>query len=177
MTQLQNKSASTHNGRLTVIALFSSLALIFSYVEMLIPIPLGIPGVKLGIANLVIVIAIYRFKASTALTINIIRICLAGLLFTGLFGALYSICGGLISFLSMLIVKKTDKFSMVGVSMTGGVFHNLGQLLAAAFIISDIHIFMYFPVLMFSGIITGIIIGFICYYVNKKIPPSLLQVK
>lgn len=177
MTPLLSKSRSTDNRRLTIIALFASLALIFSYVEMLIPIPLGIPGIKLGIANLVIVIAIYRFKASTALSINIIRICLAGLLFTGLFGALYSICGGLISFVSMLAVKKTDKFSMIGVSMTGGVFHNLGQLLAAAFIISDMHIFMYFPVLMFSGIITGIIIGFICYYVNKKIPASLLQIK
>ena len=110
-----------------------------------------------------------------ALTINLIRILLAGLLFNGLFGALYSLAGGLLSLLVMGGLKKTGLFSIVGVSMAGGVAHNMGQLLVAAAIVSNLRMFLYFPILMFSGLITGILIGFAACIIREKLPKNLFR--
>ena len=142
------------------VALMASLALVFSYVEAIIPYNPGIPGIKLGIANIVTVIALYKFGWKDAAAVSVIRIVIAGLLFNGLFGMLYALAGAFVSFVGMLLLKKTNIFSIVGVSMAGGVLHNLGQLLVASALIEDLRIFYYFPVLMFSGLASGIAIGF-----------------
>ncbi len=155
-SRAEQKSRAT---RVAHIGLMVTLALIFSYVEAIIPYNPGIPGIKLGIANAVTLIALYKFGWKDAAAVNVIRILIAGLLFNGLFGALYSLAGALVSFLGMLGLKKTGLFSVVGVSMAGGVLHNVGQLLMAAALIGDMRIFFYFPVLLFSGIISGIAIG------------------
>ncbi|MDD5823902.1 MAG: Gx transporter family protein [Firmicutes bacterium] len=152
----EKKSKAT---RVSYIALMVTLALIFSYVEAIIPYNPGIPGIKLGVANIVTVIALYKFGWKDAAAVSVIRILIAGLLFNGLFGALYSLTGALASFVGMLLLKKSKLFSIVGVSMAGGVLHNVGQLLMAAALIEDIRIFFYFPVLLFSGLISGIAIG------------------
>ena len=141
------------------IALLASLALIFSYVEAIIPYNPGIPGVKLGIANIVTVIALYKYGWRDAAAVSVIRIVLAGLLFNGMFGMLYALAGAFVSFIGMVALKKTGLFSVTGVSMAGGVLHNLGQLLVAAALIEDLRMFFYFPVLLFSGIAAGIAIG------------------
>lgn len=159
--------------RLALAAMLSCLALIFSYIEFLIPIDFGIPGIKLGLANLLIIIALYGLEWKYALAINLVRITLSGLLFSGAFGVVYSLSGGLLSFFVMAILKKTHKFSIVGVSMAGGVFHNLGQILVAAKLVSNVKIFYYFPFLLFSGIVTGVIIGFFAYYLAIKMPSGL----
>lgn len=172
-TAFKESNMRTSAGNLTMAAMLACLALIFSYVEFLIPISLGIPGVKLGLANLVIIIALYGLDWKYALTINVVRICLSGLLFSGVFGIMYSMGGGIISFIVMIGLIKSRKFSIVGVSMAGGVFHNLGQILVAAQLISNLKIFYYFPVLLFSGMVTGIVIGFIAYYLGAKIPRQL----
>ncbi len=172
-TAFKESNMRTSAGNLTMAAMLACLALIFSYVEFLIPISLGIPGVKLGLANLVIIIALYGLDWKYALTINVVRICLSGLLFSGVFGIMYSMGGGIISFIVMIGLIKSRKFSIVGVSMAGGVFHNLGQILVAAQLISNLKIFYYFPVLLFSGMGTGIVIGFIAYYLGAKIPRQL----
>ena len=151
-----SRSTASH---VTQIALLSSLALIFSYVEAIIPYNPGIPGIKLGIANIVTVIALYKFGWKQAASVSVIRIVIAGFLFNGLFGALYSLAGATVSLIGMVLLKKTDRFSVTGVSMAGGVLHNLGQLLVASALISDLRIFFYFPVLLFSGIASGIAIG------------------
>lgn len=156
-------------------AMFVCLALVFSYVEILIPFSVGIPGVKLGLANLVIIIALYEMDFKYAFVINAIRIVIAGLLFSGLFGMMYSIAGGLLSILVMWALKKTGLFSMIGVSMAGGLAHNLGQLLVAAFLVSNLKMFIYFPVLMFSGIGSGILIGIVSYIIDKKLPKYLFR--
>lgn len=156
--------------RLAFAAMFAALALIFSYVEVLIPVPVPIPGVKLGIANLVILIAIYRMNFRYAFAINLVRICVAGLLFNGLFGMLYSLSGGLLSLLVMYALQKTGMFSMVGISMAGGVMHNLGQLALACAIVSNLTLMSYFSVLMFSGLISGILIGILSYIIEKRLP-------
>lgn len=150
----------------------AALALIFSYIEVLIPFNFGIPGIKLGIANLVIIVALYYLGTRYALLINVIRILIGGLLFSGVFGMLYSMAGALLSMLVMVLVKKCGLFSVTGVSMAGGVAHNLGQLLVAAFLVSNLKIFVYFPVLVISGVVSGAVIGILAYLVLKKLPAA-----
>ena len=126
-------------------------------------------GIKLGLSNLVIVIALYRLGAGYAFFVNIVRIMLSGLLFGGLSAMLYSLAGGMLSLVVMLILKKTDKFSPAGISMAGGVFHNVGQLTVAALITNTGKIFLYMPVLLISGLITGVLIGIAAIFVLKKL--------
>lgn len=163
-------SRDNNTKRLAYSAMFAALALIFSYVEVLIPIPIPIPGVKLGIANLVILIAIYRLNFKYAFTINCVRIVAAGLLFSGVFGMIYSFAGGILSIIVMYALYKTGKFSMVGISMAGGVMHNLGQLIIACLIVENVRLMSYFAVLLFSGLISGILIGIIAYVIEKRLP-------
>lgn len=163
-------SASVNAKKMTMTALLAALALIFSYIEVLIPFSPGIPGIKLGIANLVIIISLYYLGPKYAFSVNLVRILIAGLLFNGLFGALYSLAGALLSFTVMALLRKTGIFSITGVSIAGGVSHNMGQLLVAAFLIDSLKIFAYFPVLIFSGIISGAVIGIISYLILKRLP-------
>lgn len=148
---------------------FTALALIFSYVESLIPIHMGIPGIKLGLANLIIVIALYKMSIKEAYILSIVRIVLAGFMFGNLFAILYSLTGGMLSLTIMCILKKTDKFSVYGVSMAGGVFHNIGQLIMAAIVLESVSIGYYFPVLLISGLVTGFVIGVVSNEMMKRL--------
>ena len=105
-----------------------------------------------------------------AFTINLARILIAGLLFSGVFGMLYSLAGGILSILVMYGLHKTGLFSMVGVSMAGGVCHNLGQLMTACLLLQNTAILSYFSVLLFSGLISGILIGILAYMIEKRLP-------
>ena len=156
--------------RLALSAILVTLAMIFSYIEALFPLPVPIPGVKLGLANLVIIIAIYRLSFKYAFTINCVRIFVAGLLFTGLFGMMYSFAGGILSIVVMYLLYRTGWFSMVGISMAGGVAHNLGQLITACIIMSNIRLMSYFAVLLFSGMVSGILIGIVAHIIYQKLP-------
>ena len=153
--------------------MFAALALIFSYIEAILPLSTGIPGVKLGIANLVVILALYNMNFRYAMGINVIRILVAGLLFNGLFGALYSLAGGVVSLTVMWLLKRTGLFSMAGVSMAGGLAHNMGQLLVASALVSNLKMFVYLPVLMFSGIAAGILIGITASVVNGRVPKDV----
>lgn len=161
---------TTNTKKLTMTALLAALALIFSYIEVLIPFSPAIPGIKLGIANLVVIVALYHMGLKYAITINVVRIFIAGLLFSGVFGIIYSLAGAILSMTVMVLLKKTGLFSVAGVSMAGGVAHNLGQILAAAFLVSNLSIFIYFPVLIFSGLISGALIGIVAYIILKRLP-------
>lgn len=148
---------------------FTALALIFSYVETLIPIHLGIPGVKLGLANLIIVITLYKMGTKEAYVLSVVRVVLAGFIFGNMFSILYSMSGGLLSLSVMTLLKKTNKFSVMGVSMAGGVFHNIGQILMAAIVLDSLSITYYLPVLLISGVLTGFLIGFIANEMLKRL--------
>ena len=161
--------------RVATTGIFAALALIFSYIEAIFPFQSGIPGVKLGLANLVIVLALYEMGAGYALAINLIRVIIAGLLFSGLYGMLYSMAGSLVSFLVMYLLYRTGWFSVIGVSMGGGVAHNFGQLLVAAIIVSTGKLFLYFPVLIFSGIAAGIIVGIGALVLIRHLPHTLFR--
>lgn len=138
---------------------FTALALIFSYVETLIPVNFGIPGVKLGLANLIIVIALYRMKLSEAYLLSVVRVVLSGFIFGNYFSIIYSLAGGLLSLTVMAVLKKSDGFSIPGVSIAGGVFHNIGQLIVAMLVVETFSVIYYVPVLLIAGLLTGLLIG------------------
>ena len=119
---------------------FTALALIFSYVELLIPIQFGVPGMKLGLANLVIVIFLYKRNAKEAMLLSVVRILLAGLMFSNLFSILYSLAGGILSLIVMAVLKKLETFSVIGVSIAGGIAHNMGQLVIAMVVVETYRI-------------------------------------
>ena len=142
-------------------AMLVALALIFSYVEVLIPFSFGIPGIKLGLANIVVVTGLYILKPREVLGILVARIILVSFLFAGMSTMLYSLSGGILSFGIMLLLKKCKGFSTIGVSIAGGIAHNTGQLIVAALVVESLNIFYYMPVLMVSGLVTGMIIGIV----------------
>lgn len=152
---------SVNNKKIAYVSLLVAIALIFSYVEILIPFNFGIPGVKLGLANVISIISIYLFGPYIALVIVVLRILLSGFLFGNLYSILYSLCGGILSIIVMSVIKKTNKFSIYGVSMCGGVFHNIGQLIVAMITVNQMKISYYGPILIVSGMIMGLLVGFL----------------
>ncbi len=136
-----------------------AFALILGYVETLIPFTFGIPGIKLGLANLAVVLALYLSGGREAFLIDILRIVLGGFLFGNMYSILYSMAGGLLSFFLMLLLKRTGRFGIPGVSMAGGVSHNIGQLIVAAFVVETKGLFYYMPILLAAGLLTGFLIG------------------
>lgn len=161
--------------RIAYFGVFTALALIFSYVETLIPISFGIPGMKLGLANVAVVIAMFKMNMREVYLLSVARVVLAGFLFGNLFSILYSLAGGLLSLTMMLLLRKTNRFSIYGMSMAGGVFHNIGQLIMAVFVLESFSIAYYVPVLMISGLITGMVIGIISNATLQRI--RFLQIK
>lgn len=155
--------------RLASFGVFVALALIFSYIETLIPFQIGIPGVKLGLANLVIVIALYRMPVGEVYLLSGVRVVLTGFLFGNLMSILYSLAGGILSLTVMWGMKRIRSVSILGVSIAGGVFHNIGQLLAAALMVETYGVFLYLPVLLISGLLTGFVIGLAAGEMLKRI--------
>ena len=138
--------------------LMIALAFIFSYVETLFPV-VGIPGVKLGLANLVVLVTLYLLRPRDALAISCLRILLVGLTFGSPASMLYSLAGGLVSLGVMLLCRRMEKLSILGVSVAGGVSHNLAQLAVAAAVLRTPQIVWYLPILLLSGVLTGALIG------------------
>lgn len=175
---MRRRKKNKNTGRTKKIALggiLTALAMIFSYIESLIPIPLPVPlpvpGVKLGIANIAIISVLYLLGSGQALLVNLLRITLTAVLFGNFNSFLFSMAGGMLSLLVMVILKKSGHFSIVGVSVAGGVFHNVGQITAAVFLMDTTAIYYYLPVLLIFGIVTGIIIGLMGGYVTQRVYP------
>ena len=145
------------------------LALICSYVEVLIPIPLGIPGIKLGIANIVIVFALYSMGIKEAFVLSVMRVTISGFMFGNVIAIAYSLAGGLLSLLVMFLLKKTDKLSCISISIAGGIFHNIGQMIIATILVDNYYVLYYVPILMIAGFITGGCIGVVAQEVFLRI--------
>ncbi len=150
--------------------LLTALAFIFSYIENMIMAPVPVPGIKLGLANLVVLAALYRMGNGPAALVSLVRVVLAGLTFQNAMTMLYSLAGCVLSLLSMILLKKTGRFGMTGVSVAGGVMHNLGQLLVAAAVLETSALLYYFPALLVSGCAAGIVIGAAGAEVVKRLP-------
>lgn len=153
--------------RISITALFTAFAVILSYVETFIP-AIGIPGVKLGLANFAVILALYLLGYKDALLINIIRIIIIGAFFGNLFSICFSIAGALFSFAFMAILKKTGLVSMITVAIIGGVSHNIGQIIVASLVVETYSVIAYIPVLIISGIITGTVIGILAHIIHKR---------
>lgn len=158
--------------KLTVLALFSAVAIIFSYIEAILP-PIwsAIPGIKVGLSNIVTVALLYKFSLKEAAIVAFIRIIIIALLFGNMMTLIYSIAGFVLSVTIMAILKRTSLFSTVGVSIAGGVFHNLGQIIVAMILLQTKEIGYYMIVLAITGTVAGILIGiagnFMLKYSNK----------
>ena len=145
--------------KIAYLSMFLALALVCSYVETLIPFPIGIPGVKLGLTNIIVILVLYCIGEKEAILISILRILLSGFMFGNAFAIIYSLAGGILSFILMMLMKRTKKFSVITVSIAGGISHNIGQMLLASILIESYYIVSYLPVLLISGTITGFLIG------------------
>jgi heptaprenyl diphosphate synthase len=155
--------------KISFFALSIALAMIFSYLETLIPLPFFVPGMKLGLANIVTMVVLYKMGASPAAAIALARILLSALLFGNVFSLAYSLSGGIFSLAVMILLKKTGKFSITGVSIAGGVCHNIAQIAAAALLLETAELIYYLPVLLVTGTVTGCFIGILGGLVLKKL--------
>lgn len=153
-----------------------ALAFILSYIEAMIPLPIPIPGVKLGLANLVTIVALYTIGISGTVVISLIRIVLVGLTFGNMFSMIYSLAGGALSLLLMVVLKKMDWFSQTGVSIAGGIGHNIGQLMIAAFVVQTSGVFYYLPWLLVAGVVAGALIGLLGGMVTERIKKVISKI-
>lgn len=154
------------------LAIYTAIAFIFSYIENLFPLPIPFPGIKLGLANLIIVIVLYRHGFTSALSVSMIRNILNAFTFGSMFGFLYSVVGSIASLLGMYILKKIKHphLSAIGVSCVGGILHNIGQFVVASCIVGPAAVLSYFPFLYFSGLITGVLIGVLAIFCQQRLP-------
>lgn len=168
---MRNKSSKV----VSFYGLFLALALVASYVERLIPINLGIPGVKIGLANIVTMVVLYVMGWIPAFIITIARVLLSGLLFGSGFAMVYSAAGATLSMLAMILLKKTGLFRSIGVSVAGGVFHNVGQILVAIFVLEANKLIYYLPILILSGLAAGVFIGLLSGWLTIRLQPVMKQ--
>lgn len=157
------------SSKISTYGLLIALAFILSYIEALFPPPVPIPGIKLGLANLVVLAGLYIMGVKEAFVLSLIRIILVGLTFGNMSTMLFSLAGGILSWLVMSLLKQFKSFSQIGVSVAGGVSHNIGQIITAIFVTENINIIYYLPFLLLSGLITGAVIGIIGALIIKRI--------
>lgn len=155
--------------RLVLLAMLTAVAMILSYVESLLP-SVGIPGVKMGLANIAVIFALFRFGWKEAAALSLVRVVLVSLLFGSIGAMLYSLAGAVLSLAVMALLRRTDRFSTVGVSVAGGVAHNAGQILMAMLILQTRQLLGYLPVLAVAGIGGGILTGLAAALLIRRIP-------
>lgn len=161
---MQNKTS-----RIALYGMCIALAFILSYIESLIPIQGAMPGMKLGLTNLVVLFALYFLNGRAAFVINIVRMLLVAATFGNFVSLFYSLAGGMLSFLVMFLLKKTGSFRIVTVSVAGSVFHNAGQILVAMVLLGTKQVTWYFGVLCVSGVVAGVVIGILAGLVLSKL--------
>lgn len=168
MSKRQNKIR-----KLTFLGLCTALALLLSYVEAIIPpIYSAIPGIKLGLPNIAIVFVLYRFGFRDAAAVSLLRLLIVTILFGNSMTFIYSFAGAVLSIILMALLKKSNLFSTVGVSVAGGVSHNLGQILVAMILLDTAEIGYYMIVLAITGTIAGIFIGLCGNFIIKRLPEN-----
>lgn len=160
---------SQRTEKLAVRAMLVAVAFVLAWLEAQIPTFIAVPGVKLGLTNLVVLIALYRLGWKDALLINGIRIVLVGLTFGNLFSLWYSLAGGLLSGIGMILLKNVCHARLVTVSVAGALLHNLGQLLVAVLILDTPSLFYYLVVLWIAGAVAGTVLGLICVPVVSRL--------
>ena len=162
--------------KIAYMGMFIAVAMVFSYVESLIPVNIAVPGVKLGLANLVTIVVMFKMDVRSAWVISLIRVVLSALLFGNLSIMVYSLAGAVLSLLVMTLCMKLKIFGLLGTSILGAVSHNAGQIIMAAILMKSGNIMLYIPVLCISGTIAGICIGLAGAVLVRNLP-KLLDVR
>ena len=155
--------------KLVTLAVTVSVAMILSFVESRIPAFVAIPGVKVGLANIAVIFALYKMGWREALAVSLVRVALVALLFGSVVSLAYSTAGAILSLAVMILLRKTGVFTEVAVSVVGGITHNVGQILVAFLLLETGVVFYYLPFLLVSGIIAGIAVGVASSLLVKKI--------
>ncbi|MGM9543088.1 MAG: Gx transporter family protein [Candidatus Limivicinus sp.] len=155
--------------KIAVLALAIALAMILSFVESQIPAFVAIPGVKIGLANIAVVFVLYKLGWKEAVLISLVRVVMVSMLFGTLVSLFYSVAGAVLSLTGMVLLKKTGLFSTVAVSVTGGVLHNVGQILMACLLLETNVIVYYLPFLILSGVIAGVVIGVVAAIMVNRV--------
>lgn len=149
--------------------MFVSVSLVLSYIEAIIPINLPVPGMKLGLANIVIIWVLYSMGIKAAAIVSLVRVILAGFMFGNMYSIIFSMAGALLSLITMYFLKRIKAFSIIGVSIAGGVMHNAGQIIVSMIVLENVRMAYYFPALMISGVVAGIAIGLLGGILYRKI--------
>ena len=157
------------NKKIATSALMIALAMILSFVESQIPSFFPIPGIKLGLANIAVIFALYRLSIKDAIVVSLIRVVVISTLFGTSLTLAYSLSGAVLSLLIMVLLKKLDRFSIVGVSVAGGISHNIGQIIMAIILMHNSVISYYLPFLIISGIVTGVVIGLVSAKIVERV--------
>ena len=155
--------------KLTVMAMTTAVAMILSFVESQIPAFVAVPGVKIGLANIAVVFALYRLGWKEAVAISLVRVVLVSMLFGSIASLFYSLAGAVLSLTGMGLLKKTEKFTEIMISVTGGILHNIGQIGMACLILETAALRYYLPFLLISGIIAGIVVGILSAVLVQRI--------
>lgn len=173
MATTRTSPTGTPGRRVALDGILVALAMIFSYIETFIPFNFGVPGIKLGLANLVVLLGLTFLPAVDVLLVSVVRIVLSSLLFGNVMSLWYSLAGGLLSFLCMWLLTRREGYSIIGISMAGGVMHNVGQVITAAIIVKTIQLTWYLPVLLVAGLVTGLIIGSLARLLMPRVQKAL----
>ena len=155
--------------KITYLGLYTAVAILLGYIESLLPVITAVPGMKIGLANLAIVLVLYQFGPLAAFMVQIVRILAVGFLFGNLFGIAFSLAGGMSSLIVMTLIKHQTVFGITGVSVAGGVTHNIGQILMASALVKNNQIMYYLPALIVTGVTTGLLIGLLCMEIRKRL--------
>lgn len=159
--------------KVSILGVMTALGIVLGWLESCVPITLGIPGVKLGIANLVALLVLYRFSLKEAAAVSVLRVLISSILFGNLAIGIYSLAGAMLSLAVMAILKKKTGLSVAGVSAAGGAAHNLGQILTAWIMMGTVAIFYYLPVLIVSGVIAGVLVGLAGAWLHRHLPMEI----
>lgn len=157
----EKKDNGSYSKKIALLGMLLCVSLILSYLESLIPINGAIPGMKIGLANIVTIIVLYKYGYKEAFVIGITRVVISGFMFSGLSTIIYGIAGTVFSIFTMMFAQKIIKLAIVGTSVIGGMFHNIGQIIVGAIVIENASIFYYLPILLISGLVTGMLVGFV----------------
>lgn len=153
--------------------MFVALAMILSYIESLIPIPFAVPGMKIGLANLVVIVALYVMDEKAAISISLIRVILVSFTFANLSAMIFSLAGALCSIICMLLLKRTGNYSVSGVSIVGAVSHNVGQLMVAMAVVNTVQVISYLPIIIIFGVTSGFLMGMLAIMVINRIKKAI----
>lgn len=158
----------SRSSKICICALFCAIGIILGYIESFIVIPVRIPGIRIGLANLVTVTLLFLMGPSYAFIVLILRVMMSALLFGSGISFIYSLCGALLSYAGMALLKRAG-FSVISVSASGAVLHNVGQILAAYVLIGNVYVFSYLPVLSAAGVAFGLFTGSLAWVLTVRL--------